>query len=250
MLDEQALKQRLQAIASDNYEAPTRPELYPLILAMGTYTGSLDPELRDDLIYMTMATWIARDVFEAKDLKEILMVSLNDQHLFLHLGDRESDTVFTRTFSMLIVAAVLNAHRRRPFLPDSELQVIQHKLLRYLDGENDFRGYVPVKGWAHSMAHAADALDELVQCEAFDADDVQEVLAALRTVICTAETVYICEEDERLVTAVLSAWQRADIGVTRDDQQAASYSVLVPRNVRWPIVQSIGNVGKQRHGHT
>jgi hypothetical protein len=211
MLDEQALKQRLQAIASDNYKAPTRPELYPLILAMGIHTGSLDPELRDDLIYTTMATWIARDVFEAKDLKEILIVSLNEQHLFLGLGERESDTVFTRTFSMLIVAAVLNAHRRHPFLPHNELQVIKHKLLRYLDGEKDLRGYIPVKGWAHSAAHAADALDELVQCNALDADDVQEVLAAMRNMIGTAETVYICEEDERLVTAVLSAWQRAEI---------------------------------------
>ena len=211
MLDEQALKQRLQAIASDNYKAPTRPELYPLVLAMGTYTGSLDPELRDDLIYTTMATWIARDVFEAKKLNEILMVSLNEQHLFLGLGEMESDTVFTRTFSMLIVAAILNAHRRRPFLPGSELQVIKHKLLRYLDGERDLRGYVPVKGWAHSIAHAADALDELVQCEALDVDDVQEVLTAMRSLIGTAETVYICEEDERLVTAVLSAWQRAEV---------------------------------------
>jgi hypothetical protein len=211
MLDERALKQRLQTIASDNYKVPTRPELYPLVLAMGTYTGSLDPELRDDLIYMTMATWIERNVFESKDLQEILMVSLNEQHLFLGLGERESDTVFTRTFSMLIIAAVLDAHRRHPFLPASELQVIKHKLLRYLDGEKDLRGYVPVKGWAHSIAHAADALDELVQCDAFDADDLQEVLTAMRSLIGTGETVYICEEDERLVTAVLSAWQRAEI---------------------------------------
>ena len=211
MLNEQALKLRLQAIASDNYEAPTRPELYPLVLAMGTYTGSLDPELRDDLIYTTMATWIARDIFEPKKLNEILMVSLNEQHLFLGLGEEESDTVFTRSFSMLIVAAVLNAHRRHTFLPDSELQVIKHKLLRYLDGEKDLRGYVPVKGWAHSIAHAADALNELVQCEALDADDVQEVLSSMRNLVGTWEPVYICEEDERLVSAVLSAWQRAEV---------------------------------------
>lgn len=58
MLDEKALKERLQEIAAENYKAPTRPEIYPLILAMGTYIGSIDSELRDDLIYTTMATWI------------------------------------------------------------------------------------------------------------------------------------------------------------------------------------------------
>ena len=211
MFDEQALKERLQEIVADDCKAPTRPELYPLMLSMGTYTGSLDPELRDDLIYMTMATWIERDVFEAKDLNEILQVSLNEQHLFYGLGEKETDTVFTRTFSMLIVAAVLNAHRRHPFLPDNELQVIKHKILRYLDGEIDLRGYVPVKGWAHSMAHAADALDELVQCEGMDENDLQGILAAMRSVVARPETVYICEEDERLMTAVLNAWQRTEI---------------------------------------
>ncbi len=211
MIDEQALKDRLKEIAADDYKAPTRPELYPLVLAMGTHTGAVDPELRDDLIYMTMATWIARGVFEPQDLVEILQVALNEQHLFYGLGEKESDTVFTRSFSMLIVAAVLSAHRRHPFLPESELQVIKQKLLRYLDGERDLRGYVPVKGWAHAMAHAADALDELVQCEEMKAADLGELLTAMRRMINCTEAVYICEEDERLVTAVLAAWHREEI---------------------------------------
>jgi len=37
MLDEKELKLRLREIAADNYKAPTRPELYPLVLTMGTY---------------------------------------------------------------------------------------------------------------------------------------------------------------------------------------------------------------------
>jgi hypothetical protein len=211
MLDEQTLKERLREIAADNYKAPTRPELYPLVLAMGIYTGSPDPELRDDLIYTTMATWIERDVFEPKDLQEILMVSLNEQHLFHGLGEKETDTVFTRTFSMLIVAAVLNAHRRHPFLPDSEIRVIKSKILRYLAGEKDLRGYVPVKGWAHAVAHTADALEELAQCEAMDTGDLEEMLTSMRKVLGTMQAVYICEEDERLVTAVLAVWQRPEI---------------------------------------
>lgn len=211
MIDEQALKVRLREIVADGYKAPTRPEIYPLVLAMAAHTGSPDPELRDDLIYMTMAYWIERDVFEAKDLKEILQVSLNDQHLFYGLGEKDTDSVFTRSFSMLIVAAVLNAHRRHLFLPDNELQVIKRKLLRYLEGERDLRGYVPVKGWAHAIAHAVDALDELVQCASMDGDDLQELLTAMRRLVTTMETVYVCEEDERLVTAVLATWQRAEI---------------------------------------
>lgn len=211
MIDEEALKLRLREIAADDYRAPTRPELYPLILAMGTHTGAVDAELRDDLIYTTMATWIARGVFEPPDLQEILQVVLNEQHLFHGLGEKGSDTVFMRSFSMLIVAAILSAHRRHPFLPESELHVIKQKLLRYLAGEKDLRGYVPVKGWAHAVAHAADALDELVQCDGMEAADLAALLTAMRKIINCTEAVYICEEDERLVTAVLAAWHRAEI---------------------------------------
>jgi hypothetical protein len=112
---------------------------------------------------------------------------------------------------MLIVASVLNAHRRHPSLPDSELQVIKSKILRYLKGEKDLRGYVPVKGWAHAMAHAADALDELVRCDSFSLDDLLELLAVMHRAISVSDTVYIYEEDERLVTAVLATWQREEI---------------------------------------
>lgn len=212
MIDEATLKQRLLEIAAEDYRAPTRPEGYPLILAMGTHMGSPDPQLRDDLIYMTMATWIERDAFEAEELIEILGVVLNKQHLFLDLGEIESDSVFMRSFSLLIVAAILEAHRRRRFLPTSELKVIKSKLLRYLAAEKDLRGYVPGNGWAHAAAHAADALEQLVQCENMEGGDLREVLQAMRSVIGTSTAVYVCEEDERLVTAVLAAWFRPEIG--------------------------------------
>ncbi len=211
MLDEKELKLRLREIADDDYKAPTRPELYPLVLAMGTHMGSTDPELRDDLIFNTLATWIWEDIFEPRDLNEILKVVLNDQHLFLGLGEVDSDTVFTRSFSMLILRSILNAHIRHHFLPDDEIQVIKSKIMRYLANERDLRGYVPVKGWAHAIAHAADALEELVQCDALVATDLLEILETIREIISSGETVYICEEDERLVTAVITTWQREEI---------------------------------------
>ena len=211
MIDEKELKARLQEIAADNYQAPTRPEIYPLILAMGTYIGSIDPELRDELIFTTMTTWIGRDVFEPNDLNEILKVVLNEQHLFWGLGEEGTDTVFTRTFSMLVVSVVLNAHLRHPFLADNELQVIKKKILRYLSKERDFRGFVPGKGWAHAAAHTADTLSELLQCPSLEKSDLQELFAAIKGLVQNSETVYTWEEDERLVTALLSGWQREEI---------------------------------------
>jgi hypothetical protein len=214
MLDAQTLKARLQALAADDYAVPTQPELLPLVLAMGTHIGSPDPELRDALIYTTLATWIERDVFDRKQLNEILKVKLNEQHLFWGLGEEGTDTVFMRSFSMLVIALALGAHRRAPFLPDAEIQVIQRKVLRYLAAERDRRGYVAGKGWAHAVAHAADALAELAQCDALEAADLQALLDAIRAAVATPETVYTHEEDERLATAVLHIWRREEMAET------------------------------------
>ncbi len=205
MLDEKTLKARLSEIRDNDYAPPTQPEIYPLVLSMGTHIGSIDPELRDGLIYMVLATWINRNLFSFKELKEILAVVLNDEHLFLGLGEKDSDTVFTRSFSMLQVQALIEAHRKKPYLPYEELQVIKQKILRYLSKERDLRGFVPVKGWAHAIAHAADVLDDMVQCDEYDAQDLDDILAAIQRTIMTTEAVYISEEDERLATAVLQA---------------------------------------------
>ncbi|MCA9950885.1 MAG: DUF2785 domain-containing protein [Anaerolineales bacterium] len=211
MLDEKTLKARLSEIRDNNYVPPTQPEIYPLVLSMGNHIGSIDPVLRDDLIYMTLVTWISRKIFSTKELKEILNVLLNDQHLFKGLGEKETDTVFTRSFSMLQIQALLEVHRKKAYLPHEEMHVIKQKVLRYLSQERDLRGFVPVKGWAHAIAHTADVLVEMVQCDEYNADDLEAILAAIQRTIVTTETVYICEEDERLATAVLQAWQRPEI---------------------------------------
>lgn len=210
MLDEQELKQRLQEIAANNYHLPTGIEVLPLAYAMGTYLGSTDPELRDDLIYTTLAIWIQRGVFDAEALDELLKVAMNNEHLFLGLGEQGTDTVFMRAFSVLLVAPIIEAHRRHAMLGYAELQLIRQRVLRYLAGERDLRGYVAQKGWAHAVAHTADVLDELVQCPEFDWADVVEILEAIRAKMMATEAAYVFEEDERMVTAVLHAWQRSD----------------------------------------
>ena len=40
---------------------------------------------------------------------------------------------------------------------------MKDKLISYVNREKDVRGYVREKGWAHCMAHVADAFDELVK---------------------------------------------------------------------------------------
>ena len=48
-------------------------------------------------------------------------------------------------------------------LSEEQLYSVAEQVLEYVYLEEDVRGYVEGKGWAHSTAHAADALDALAR---------------------------------------------------------------------------------------
>lgn len=214
-LSERALKEQLYEIADSDFALPERAKALPRALAMLPHLGCPDAELRDDLIYSTLATWILADKFEDDDLKTLLRQLLTEEHLFYKLGESDTDSVFMRSFSVLLVPLILSRHRLRPFFMPYELRELKVKLLDYLEKEQDLRGFVleedeagEPKGWAHAVAHTADALDELVQCQEMDNEELLEVLNAIRQKTAEAKIVFVHLEDERLVTPVIAALGR------------------------------------------
>ena len=61
------LKEELLQIKNNNYAVPEDVDAYPYAQWMLDYIGSPDAELRDDLIYSTLHTWITTDVFRQKN---------------------------------------------------------------------------------------------------------------------------------------------------------------------------------------
>jgi hypothetical protein len=211
-LSEQALKERLLPLAEDEFKVPEGADVYQRTLEMLPHIGSVDSELRDDLIYGALVAWMLdeAELYSEAQYKEILAVALDDMHLFYRLGEQDTDSVFTRTFSMLLLPLLLIAHRRRPFLSREELLHVKERVLAYLAGEQDFRGYVEEddKGWAHAVAHAADALDDLARCKELNATDLLDILQAIREKVANAHLVYNFEEDERLTIPVFACLER------------------------------------------
>ncbi len=205
-LSERALKEQLYDIADNDFALPEQAKPMERMQEMLPHLGSSDGELRDDLIYSTLATWILADKFEDDDLKELLRQLLTEEHLFFKLGEAGNDSVFMRSFSMLLIPLVLIQHRKRPFLMAHELRDLKVKLLDYLEREQDLRGFVAEddKGWAHAVAHTADALDDLVQCQEMGNEELLEILHAIQRKAAEPKVVFVHAEDERLVTAVLA----------------------------------------------
>jgi hypothetical protein len=209
MLTEIELKMRLREIADDGYAVPDPAEHKRLLEAMRAYIGVPDAELRDDLIYVTLARWTLGGRLSEAQLLELLSTALDDTHLFYKLGEADSDSVFTRSFSMLLLALIVYAHRQNTFLSKAEILRIKGRVLEYVRREKDRRGYVgEPKGWAHAVAHTADVLDELALCPELGAQELSEILDATGSLAAENGSVYAYEEDERLSVAAASVLTR------------------------------------------
>ncbi len=206
--EENKLKEKLIEIEKNNYLLKKGEDYFNIGLEMLESIGSLDPILRDDLIYGTLSHWILENKFAVEQLKKLLKISLEANHLFHKLYEKNDDAVFKRTFSVLIVALIIKKHREENFLSKEELYEAKDKLIEYMNNEQDVRGYVEVKGWAHSAAHTAHALAELSQCSCINKIDLLDILNSIKAKVCIGYYVYIEEENERMITVVENSFNR------------------------------------------
>ncbi|WP_434756359.1 DUF2785 domain-containing protein [Paenibacillus amylolyticus] len=208
------LKQKLQQLRAVDFAADQAEQPYDLALHMMKHIGNPDPVLRDELIYVTLATWIGQNVFSDEQLKTLLHLALDDDHLFYRIGEQGTDSVFTRTFSVLILPPILSLARQRSFLQREDMAWVQQQLTAYLRSEKDVRGYVEDKGWAHAPAHAADAVEDLAHSTYLESAELLELLRALSIKVMESSRAYIYEEDQRMAQAAVTILSRNLIGQT------------------------------------
>ncbi|MFE6075490.1 DUF2785 domain-containing protein [Paenibacillus sp. NPDC057886] len=201
-----SLKEKLILIKEYGYQAP--PDTFHLIQEMMINIGSLDAQLRDELIYTTLSNWIPGNSLTANELEQLLPVVLDKNHLHFRLGETNTDSVFTRSFSMLVIPLLFMRHRESPFLSREHIHQIKENVFYNVQKERDYRGYVEEKGWAHAIAHAADALDELAQCSELDQNDLLTILDLVYEKMTITDRVYSDGEDERMVKSIISVLDR------------------------------------------
>ncbi|MFJ7734671.1 DUF2785 domain-containing protein [Lysinibacillus sp. NPDC097231] len=203
ILREDELKDRLQALEKGQatLEQENQEQLLHSMLA---HIGSTNSELRDNLIYGSFYDWILeKNLLDHSRLTELLDFSMNNL-LCKGIEERESDLVFTRTFTSLLLALILFRDHQDDFLSQHKLDDCKDKLLAYLAAEKDVRGYVTGKGWAHSVAHVSDAIDELVKNPKISKETYVDFLHALWNMILRNDYVFIHNEDERLLVPILT----------------------------------------------
>ncbi|MFZ3579449.1 DUF2785 domain-containing protein [Virgibacillus sp. DJP39] len=202
------LKETLTTYKNNDFQMDESINIQELTTAMLREIGNVDPVLRDELIYRSFCQMILQDFYSDKELKEIVNTCMDHQHLFYNIGESGTDSVFKRSFSSLIIAVILHVNLQKNFLSTDDIQVVYESLLSYVDLEQDVRGLVPGKGWGHSVAHVADAIDELVKQPSLDSGDFEVIFASIIKKMTFNKDYFNYDEDERMVIPLVEMLQR------------------------------------------
>ncbi len=218
------------SIARNNYQIPDTYTLENLTDILFSYLASTDPELRDDIAYIVYANWLKREMYSSEIIKSHVDTLLSN--LEKGIGETESDAVFLRAFSVLLLAEIVHNDNKKPLLERGQIKTILAKGLWYLESEQDPRGHIPVKGWAHALAHSADLMLVLARNRNIDEADLWRILAAISNkMIHSTKHVYIHGEDERLASAILEVLRRDLVSLNQLEAWAKSF--IYPDGKDW-----------------
>lgn len=197
-------------VLSGGLAVPTDRPLDDLTAELTRMLGSTDPAERDGTAYPTLATWIGRGVYDD------LLGGLGDgmaAGLAVGLGEGPdsplSDHVFRRSFSALVLAECLQRDHDRALVPPLKVLEWGDRLATWFLRERDLRGYVPGKGWAHAIAHGADAIAALAASQHLRAPELTVLLDVLADrLLASPGTILLAGEPDRMAMATMAVLRR------------------------------------------
>ncbi|MDP7990548.1 DUF2785 domain-containing protein [Bacillus sp. MHSD_36] len=201
------LQEQLEEIRNNNYVINNVLNIDSLSSSMLEHIGDTDSYLRDKLIYSTFYHLIKKDYISHTHLRKLLLESISDKYLLYKIHSDDEDAVFTRAFTTLLIALIIDADTNHNFLSQADLLYAKDQLVLYMNNEHDFRGYVQDHGWAHSIAHASDTFEALVRSPKLETLYYEEILQTLLNKVCVHSIYYKYKEDERLVYPIVAMLQ-------------------------------------------
>src|SRR5512143_344441 len=113
------------SIANNDYQIPEGHALENLTDILFSYLGNTDPELRDDIAYVVYANWLKQGMYAKEMIRshvDRLLANLDKG-----IGEIESDTVFLRTFSILLLAEIVHNDNKKSILEKPQVKTIFEK---------------------------------------------------------------------------------------------------------------------------
>lgn len=213
-------KETMQSILDSDFAVPAGADVAELLEQLLTLLGSTDPFLRENSLEIV---WSWGESGKYSDEQFVAIGQRMADNLSEGLGEAESDTVFLRAFSALILGMVLHADQlcglgliegRSPFLSRDPVLGWYERALSSLSAERDLRGYTDQCGWAHAVAHMGDALGHFARCPHLGAAELEQMLTTIgQRMTCPTDTVFSFDEDNRLLRAVYFVLLRDEVSL-------------------------------------
>ncbi|EAG3521152.1 TPA: DUF2785 domain-containing protein [Listeria monocytogenes] len=194
-------------LKQNEYTLPKDPNTSNEIIdTMLSYLSSTDSELRDNIAYNIFSEWlVGQDNLTTEQKMRIYNYAVNKNNLLFKINIIDSDAVFQRSFLALIIALLLENNKVHNFLTDSEIRETLNLLIELLKNEKNTHSFIEEKGWAHCIAHTADALDELIHQVAINEIDIKKIKTTIAFFYKTNTKMLTGEEDERLSNILITA---------------------------------------------
>lgn len=197
------------ALAKGGFAVPMGETAAGLLIEMQPLLSSADPKLRDEVAFAAAEKWILRErAIEPDDLRRVMRLWLTG--LDAGLGTAGDDRIYGRTFSALCLSLVAARDVATPFLAGEEARELLNRLLDYLARERDLRGFDPVRGWIHAVAHTADGVKFLARGAHWTPSDLPRLLTSVDGVVDRHAAVFAWGEAERIAAALHAAVRRPD----------------------------------------
>lgn len=200
------MKQQMKMVLEmDHMQRRSYMELHgeELFTVMLDNLGSPDGELRDELIYRLLVKLLTERHLDTNQLTHALIELITDRYLFATICEQDGEDVFIRSFSALWLTGLFWLDKEHPFMDTEVRSEAMKKSATYLVQEQDTRGFVEGKGWAHCIAHGADLAAVIVSHPVVEKRLIPVILEGVASCFWKG-SVYTDDEDERLVAVVLA----------------------------------------------
>jgi hypothetical protein len=200
-----------EQVVADGLKVPEDRSLVEMTEDLTRMLGDPDPQVRDGIAFPTMATWIDEGVYDD------LLVGLGDgmcHGLDIGLGEVDTDTVFRRSFSALILTECIDRTTTAALGGSDVVLRWGDRVMSWYSRERDLRGFVPGKGWAHAVAHGADALGALARSPVMGRLELTVILDVIADrLLMPTDAFFVCGEGDRLAHATMHLLRRDVLGI-------------------------------------
>ncbi|EMO0986480.1 hypothetical protein BJM49_06070 [Listeria monocytogenes] len=220
-------------LKQNNYILPKDPDASNEIIdTMLSYLSSVDSELRDNIAYNIFFEWlVGQDNLTTDQKRRIYNYAVNKNNLLFKINIIDSDAVFQRSFLALIIALLLENNKVHNFLTNNEIRKTLNLLIELLEKEKNTHSFIEEKGWAHCIAHTADALDELIYQRTISEIDVKKIMTAITFFYKTNPNILTGEEDERLSNILITTLFEQKINIEEVKNWLNSLSEAIPNHL-------------------